>query len=122
MTEIINLPCWLTPNDREIAIALLELDWIWLKDEEPESWEDKAWEYKIGRCGSWEFWATPGETSLLTVRNGAVFGLPLEGREPELDFEGELQKARGTIGRVSKAQQARRPEQLSLFEVSHGLR
>lgn len=115
-----NLPCWLTPDDREVARALLQLDWIWLKDEEPEGWQDKAWEYKIGRCQSWQFWATPGETSLLVVRDGAVFGLPLEGREPKLDFEGERKKAKIAIQRILKTQQTRRPAQLSLFEVSHG--
>ena len=110
-----NLPCWLTPDEKEVAHALLQLDWIWLKDEEPEHWEDKAWEYKIDRCLGWQFWATPGETSLLLVKNGAVFGLPLEGRQPDLDFEGELQKAKEAIQRVSKLQETRRPEQLSLF-------
>lgn len=117
---MINLPCWLSRDDKETAIALIHLDWIWLEDEEPESWEDKAWEYKIGRCLGWQFWSVPGEVCLMAVKSGAVFGLCLEGKN--LDFEGELKKARGTIHRISKAQLARSPLQLSLFEVSHGLR
>lgn len=115
-----NFPCWLRSDDQEVAQALLKLEWFWLKDEEPESWEDKGWKYKIGCCGGWQFWGVPGETCLLVVCCGAVFGLCLEGTK--LDFEGELSKARSAIAHVLEVQQARRPLQLCLFEVSRGLR
>lgn len=110
-----NIPCWLSQGDKEIGQALLELDWIWLKDDDPKYWEHEDWEYKISSFRGWQFWATPGETSLLVVRRGAVFGLLLEGREPELDFEGELHKAKAIISQCLAQQDARQPQQLSLF-------
>ena len=111
----LDLPCWLSPNDQEVAQALLEIDWIWLEDEEPEQWEDQTWEYKITRHRGWQFWGTPGETCLLVARNGACFGLCLEGRK--LDFEEQLHKAKAAISQILGQQEARRPKQLCLFKT-----
>jgi hypothetical protein len=113
-----NLPCWLSRNDQEVVESLLDLDWIWLKDEKPEFWEDNAWEYKIGCSHGWQFWATPGEACLLVVKNGATFGYCFEGWSYPQNFEEELSKAKAVIQRVLKTQQARKPRQLSLFEVN----
>jgi hypothetical protein len=65
-----NLPCWLSSDDKEIAELLLALNWIWLEDEEPECWEDKGWEYKIGCCHGWQFWAVPGDTLSIYLNSG----------------------------------------------------
>lgn len=108
-----DLPCWLSPADKEIAQALLQIDWIWLEHEEPENWANKAWEYKLSSHQGWQFWGVPGEVCLLVVRSGAVFGLCLEAQK--LDFGTELQKAKTAIFRVKQAQDAVRPKQLALF-------
>jgi hypothetical protein len=113
--ETTDLPCWLNANDKEVANALLELDWIWLEQEEPENWEEKIWERKICKYRGWQFWSVPGEVCLLVSRNGAAFGLCLEAMNPKPDFEGEIKKAKSAIRRVLKEQESRIPKQLSLF-------
>jgi hypothetical protein len=110
-----DLPCWLNSDDKEVATALLELDWSWLEQEEPENWEEEVWERKICKYRGWQFWSVPGEVCLLISRNGAVFGLCLEAMNPKPDFEGEIKKAKSAICRVLKLQESRRPKQLSLF-------
>ena len=110
-----DLPCWLNSEEKEVAKALLELDWSWLKDEEPEKWEEEVWERKICKYRGWQFWSVPGEVCLLVSRNGAVFGLCREAMNPTPDFEGELKKAKSAIRRVLKEQELHRPKQLSLF-------
>ncbi len=110
-----DLPCWLNSDEKEVANALLELDWSWLKDEEPEKREEEVWERKICKYRGWQFWSVPGEVCLLVSRNGAVFGLCLEAMNPTPDFEGELKKAKSAIRRVLKEQELHRPKQLSLF-------
>jgi hypothetical protein len=110
-----SLPCWLNSDDKEVANALLELNWIWLDQEAPESWEEQIWERKICKYRGWQFWSVPGEVCLLVSRNGAVFGLCLEAMNPKPDFEGEIKKAKNAIHRVLKAQELQRPKQLSLF-------
>jgi hypothetical protein len=115
MIEITDLPCWLSNDDKEVANALLELEWIWLEDEEPESWEEQIWERKICKYRGWQFWSVPGEVCLLVSRNGAVFGLCLEAMNPKPDFEGEIKKAKSAISRVHKLQESVKPKQLTLF-------
>lgn len=115
MKETADLPCWLSADDKEVANALLELDWIWLDQEEPESWEEQIWERKICKYRGWQFWSVPGEVCLLVSRSGAVFGLCLEAMNPKPNFEGELRKAKNAICRVLKEQESHRPKQLSLF-------
>lgn len=110
-----DLPCWLNSDHKEVAAALLELDWSWLDQEEPESWEEQIWERKICKYRGWQFWSVPGEVCLMIYRNGAVFGLCLEGMNPKPDFEGEIKKAKNAIYRVLKEQDSRKPKQLSLF-------
>jgi hypothetical protein len=109
-----NFLCRLNSDDKEVAIALLELDWSLLEGEEPESWEEQIWERKICKYRGWQFWSVPGEVCLLVSRNGAVFGLCLEAMNPKPDFEGEIKKAKSAIARVLKLQESRRPKQLSL--------
>lgn len=106
-----DFPCWLNRDDREVGEALIAIGWYWLPDEQPETW-DGTWEWKALRCCGWQFWATPGETCILAVRRGAVFGLCLEGQE--LDFRKELKRAREAIRSVTRLQDERRPSQLVL--------
>jgi hypothetical protein len=110
-----DLPCWLNSDDKEVANALLELDWSWLDQEAPENWEEQIWERKICKYRGWQFWSVPGEVCLLISRNGAVFGLCLEVMNPKPDFEGEIKKAKSAISRVIKLQELRKPKQLTLF-------
>jgi hypothetical protein len=108
-----DLPCWLSSDDKEVVAALLELDWHWLKQEEPEKWEEEVWERKICKYRGWQFWSVPGEVCLMVSRKGAVFGLCLEAMN-QPDFEGEIKKAKSAISRVLKLQESRRPKQLTL--------
>lgn len=109
-----KIPCWLKKEEYHVAQTLINLNWVWLFDEEYKNW-DGTWEYKVIRVYGWQFWSVPGECSLLVVKNDAVFGLSLEGRDKKLDFNNELEVAKIVIVEKMKKQIANKPVQLKLF-------
>lgn len=111
-----QFPCWLSREELEQAAALLQLGFDYCGDVD----DFASWDYECGTSGSWIFVGSAGEGSLDAECRGALYSKSLE-IEPDFDSEGfferQIEAAKEAIQKVLLEQQARAPQQLSLFDL-----
>lgn len=100
-----HLPCWLSPKDKAIALALIEkADFIYIGpiDDFGTYDDEQGTGYKLATILGWRLGSAYGEVAIEAVRDGAVFGKGLEAL-PNIDFKQEVKLAKRVIKLAAKA-------------------
>lgn len=108
-----QLPCWLKPKARAVAVALLEAGYIYCGTMDEFHFYE---EYAV-RCGQWRIAGSPRECVLDVEWDGALFSKCMEIEENPA-FEGEIKRVKQLIRSTEKAWEDARASkycQLSLF-------
>lgn len=96
---MVDFPCWLSPKDKAIALALIEkagFDYLGSPD------QFGIYDITIATILGWRLGSAYGEAAIEVVKDGAVFGKCLEVL-PDCDFKQEVKLTKRIIRAAASA-------------------